>query len=59
MPDNWGYVVAAYIVTAAMLAGYWRHLVRRAAALAAPRPPRRRHPGEKMWPAPGSPPARP
>jgi hypothetical protein len=33
MPDNWGYVLAAYGLAAAALLGYWRHLVRRARAL--------------------------
>jgi hypothetical protein len=59
MPDNWGFVAAAYLVAAAMLAGYWRHLVRRAAELASPRVARRPRPSAKVWPAPGSPPARP
>ena len=30
MPDNWGYVGAAYGLTAAALIGYWRYLARRA-----------------------------
>jgi hypothetical protein len=38
MPDNWGYVAAAYALAALMLGAYWRHLIRRAAALARPRP---------------------
>jgi len=29
MPDNWGFVAAAYGLTAAVLLMYWRHLVRR------------------------------
>lgn len=29
MPDNWGYVAAAYGVTAAVLGLYWRHLVQK------------------------------
>jgi hypothetical protein len=33
MPDNWGYVAAAYGVTAVALFGYWRHLCRRSRAL--------------------------
>ena len=37
MPDNWSFVLAAYGVAAAALLGYWRHLVRRARALAAAR----------------------
>ena len=30
VPDNWGYVFAAYGIAAAALIGYWRHLARRA-----------------------------
>jgi hypothetical protein len=41
MPDNWGYVAAAYGFAAVALAAYWRHLVRRGAELARPRPRRR------------------
>ena len=37
VPDNWSYVLAAYGLAAVLLGGYWRHLVRRARALAAPR----------------------
>jgi hypothetical protein len=33
MPDNWGYVVAAYGLGALALLGYWRYLVRRARAV--------------------------
>jgi len=29
MPDNWGFVAAAYLLTALVLAAYWRRLVRR------------------------------
>lgn len=29
MPDNWGFVAAAYILTAAVLGLYWRRLVRK------------------------------
>ena len=35
MPANWSYVIAAYGIAAAALFGYWRHLARRARALAA------------------------
>jgi hypothetical protein len=38
MPDNWAYVFAAYGIAAVALFGYWRHLARRARALARPRP---------------------
>jgi hypothetical protein len=31
--DNWLFVFAAYGLAAALLAGYWRHLVRREQAL--------------------------
>jgi hypothetical protein len=54
MPDNWGFVVAAYLVTALALGAYWRGLGRRERELAglADRPepggtgpsPRRRDP---------------
>ena len=30
LPDNWGYVFAAYGIAAVALIGYWRHLARRA-----------------------------
>ena len=29
MPDNWGYVLAAYALTAVVLGLYWRRLVRK------------------------------
>ena len=29
MPDNWGFVAAAYGLTAFVLGLYWRHLVRK------------------------------
>ncbi|HSE93257.1 MAG TPA: hypothetical protein VLF19_08120 [Methylomirabilota bacterium] len=35
MPDNWGYVFAAYGLAAFVLAAYWRHLVRLDRALSA------------------------
>jgi hypothetical protein len=35
MPDNWGFVFAAYAITAVVLLGYWRYLIRRGAELAA------------------------
>jgi hypothetical protein len=38
MPANWGYVIAAYAIAAIAFLGYWRHLARRARALARPRP---------------------
>ena len=28
MPDNWGFVLAAYLLAAAAFAGYWHHLCR-------------------------------
>jgi hypothetical protein len=37
MPSNWGYVFAAYGIAAVTLLAYWRHLARRARALAAHR----------------------
>ena len=33
MPDHWGYVAAAYGLSAAALLGYWRHLAHRRRAL--------------------------
>ncbi len=35
MPDNWGFVFAAYAIAAVVLFGYWRHLIRRGAELLA------------------------
>jgi len=35
MPDNWGFVAAAYGLAAVVLAGYWRRLVRRERELTA------------------------
>ena len=29
MPDNWGFVVAAYALAAVVLVGYWRRLARK------------------------------
>lgn len=34
MPDNWGFVFAAYGIAAVVLIGYWRHLARRGRELA-------------------------
>ncbi|HJR02838.1 MAG TPA: hypothetical protein VKA83_14465 [Methylomirabilota bacterium] len=42
MPSNWGYVFAAYGIAAVALLSYWRHLARRARALAARRPAKAR-----------------
>jgi len=44
MPDNWGYVVAAYAVAAVFLGAYWRYLARRARQLDAYSLRRRRPP---------------
>ena len=33
MPDHWGFVFAAYGITAVVLFGYWRRLTRRSAEL--------------------------
>ena len=41
MPDNWGYVAAAYGVAAAALIGYCGYLARRARAAAAGKARRR------------------
>jgi len=35
MPDNWGFVLAAYGLAAVVFGGYWRHLVRREREVAA------------------------
>jgi len=35
MPDHWGFVFAAYGITAVVLFGYWRRLIRREAELSA------------------------
>lgn len=35
MPDNWGFVLAAYGLAVVVLGGYWRRLVRRGRALEA------------------------
>ncbi len=40
MPDNWGFVLAAYVLAAAVLLAYWRRLVRKERPLATHRPPR-------------------
>jgi hypothetical protein len=37
MPDNWGFVAAAYTVAAFVLGTYWRMLVRKERELRAPR----------------------
>jgi hypothetical protein len=29
MPDHWGFVLASYGLSALVLTGFWRHLVRR------------------------------
>jgi hypothetical protein len=42
MPSNWGYVFAAYGIAAVALLSSWRHLARRARALAARRPAKAR-----------------
>ena len=51
MPDHWGYVLAAYGLSAAALLGYWRHLARRRRALDARlRGPRAATPGKAAIP---------
>ena len=35
MPDNWGYVAAAYALAVLLLGGYWRRLARRGRELEA------------------------
>lgn len=44
MPDNWGYVIAAYAVAAAAFLAYWRYLGARARAI------RRRREGKRRTP---------
>ena len=48
MPDNWGFVAAAYGVAAVVFAGYWRWLRQKERELAAlmrsHQPPRTAHP---------------
>ena len=39
MPDNWGFVLTAYGIAAAVLIAYWRRLVRRERALDGERRP--------------------
>jgi len=36
MPDNWGYVFAAYALAALALGMYWRRLARRMKSLGGP-----------------------
>ena len=45
MPDNWGYVVAAYAVAVMLIGGYWRFLTRRGRELDVDRRRRRPPPG--------------
>ena len=52
MPDNWGYVAAAYGFGAIVLGAYWRHLIRRASELARPRSGRRAVNAPPPWPTP-------
>ena len=35
MPDNWGFVFAAYGLAVVLIVGYWRRLVRRERELSA------------------------
>jgi len=42
MPDNWGFVAAAYVLTVLALGGYWRRLARRERELDALAASRRR-----------------
>jgi hypothetical protein len=55
MPDNWGYVAAAYAFAALVLGGYWRRLNRRASDLDRPRVRRPLRPEPRSWPSPDSP----
>jgi hypothetical protein len=38
MPDNWGFVAAAYLLTALVLGAYWQRLVRKERERRPPRP---------------------
>ena len=42
MPDNWGFVAAAYVLAVLVLGGYWRRLARRERELDALAAARRR-----------------
>jgi hypothetical protein len=55
MPDNWGYVAAAYACAALLVGVYWRYLIRRGARLDRARAPRRRRSAARPWPAADSP----
>jgi hypothetical protein len=56
MPDNWGFVAAAYTLAAVILGGYWRMLVRKERALTAlvrdDHTSRSRHPSRPGHPRP-------
>ena len=59
MPDNWGFVAAAYGLAAVVFGGYWRRLIRKERELAALRADRaiRSHPPSRTAhprPEPGS-----
>jgi hypothetical protein len=45
MPDNWGFVAAAYGLAALVLGGYWRYLRRRERELTSEGAIHRRAPG--------------
>ena len=57
MPDNWGFVLAAYGVAALVLGGYWRSLQKRERESAQRPAPRRASPRLSVHPRsePGSP----
>jgi hypothetical protein len=55
MPDNWGYVLAAYVVAAALVGAYWRYLARRARQLDVHRVRLRRPTPGRSHPRPESP----
>jgi len=59
MPDNWGYVAAAYGFAAFLLGAYWRRLIRRGAEPERPAAARGRPPGARSWTAPDAPTTRP
>lgn len=55
MPDNWGFVVAAYGLAALVLGGYWRYLRRREREIRSEGAIHRRVPGGATVPSETSP----
>lgn len=59
MPDNWGFVAAAYAVAAVILGGYWRMLARKERDLLSLSAASRSHPAAVSTPPRPAPGARP